>query len=192
MQMKNISMMLMAGCVIAMLTGCGIPKEEHNAILAEMNEKYVSMEASLNAQIDELEAKLTGEEAKSRAAEIELEGANEKLDNLKTKAAELTQSLTAANDKIGGLESTLSSTKSALNSARSTIADLEAKLSALKDAYANLEQRLEMYKKNFGTIKPVAAPADAAAAVVVEEEAPAPVSEDIEKVSSLLDAMGNM
>jgi hypothetical protein len=49
-----------------------------------------------------------------------------------------------------------------------------------------------MYMTNFGTIKPAEAPADAAASVVIEEESPAPVAEDAEKVSSLLDAMGNM
>ena len=37
MKVKAIVMMAVAGCAVSMLTGCGVPKEEHEAKLAELN-----------------------------------------------------------------------------------------------------------------------------------------------------------
>ena len=44
MPMRRIVMMVMAGCMIGMLTGCGVPKEEHEAKVAELNAAWEEIE----------------------------------------------------------------------------------------------------------------------------------------------------
>jgi septal ring factor EnvC (AmiA/AmiB activator) len=72
MQKKSIAMMLVAGCAVGMLTGCGIPEEEHNAIIAEMEAKFKAEEEKLNIKIAEQDSVITSEKTKVAQLESEL------------------------------------------------------------------------------------------------------------------------
>ena len=47
MQIKSIAMLAVAGCAIGMLTGCGVPQDEHDAIVEAMAKKDADLAARL-------------------------------------------------------------------------------------------------------------------------------------------------
>ena len=64
MPMRRIVMMVMAGCMVGMLTGCGVPQEEHEAKVAELNAAWEEIE-TLKGKIAELEDSLKTERENS-------------------------------------------------------------------------------------------------------------------------------
>jgi chromosome segregation ATPase len=188
MQMKNIAMMLVAGCTIGMLTGCGVPEEEHLAALAQQEAMFKAEEEKLNVKIAEQESIIKNEKAKVRTARIELDDASERIKGLQQKSAETATALATEKTKTAGLESDLKTSKSATAAAQDQALESESKYNTLDVEYQELKRRFEMFQKNMSALGEASAPASAPAAAA---PAAAPQS-DAEKVNSLLDQMGTM
>ncbi|MBT8042692.1 MAG: hypothetical protein KJN67_00285 [Pontiella sp.] len=191
MHIRGISMMLVAGCVIGLLTGCGIPEDEHYAILAEMDTKFKAEEEKLNSKITDLESLLNNEKAKARSARAELDDATERIKGLQQTNAQAAKALAGEKSKVADLESALASAKSTLLAARDEVIEAENRLSAIDKEYQELKRRFEMFQKNLNALDQ-----SSAAPVAVTEEfgtdvSPAPQT-DAARVGSLLDEMGSM
>jgi chromosome segregation ATPase len=196
MQKKSIAMMLVAGCAVGMLTGCGIPEEEHNAIIAEMEAKFKAEEEKLNIKIAEQDSVITSEKAKVRTSRIELDDATERIKGLQQKSAETATELASEKTKVAQLESELKTSKSATAAAQDQAMEAENKFNTLDVEYQELKRRFEMFQKNMSALNQASKPAAPKAATqddlgMLGEPAPAPKT-DAQKASSLLDQMGNL
>jgi len=147
MPMRRIVMMLMAGGMIGMLTGCGVPKEEHEAKIAELNAAWEQNE-TLKAKISDTESLLKAEQGKVRSTGNELADAAKRIQELNEKEAATASALASEKGKTAALESDLAAAKSATGMANDEISKLEAALAKLQGEYDSLQNRFNQLKKN--------------------------------------------
>ena len=185
--MKKVLMMLVAGSVVGMLTGCGVPKDEHEAVVADLNAAYEEIETQ-KSSIAGLETSLQAEQKKVRSSRLELDDAAKSVAELKELEAATAVALVSEQTKVADLESELSAALSTLSAAEIAISELEGALAQLQGEYDELVNRFNQLKKNMlalGGDVPVAASAPAAEAA----PAPAPAGET-KSAMDLLDEMG--
>jgi chromosome segregation ATPase len=144
-------MMVVVGCAATMLTGCGVPQEEHDAKIAELNTAWQEIE-SLKGNNTDLEALLEANKAKLRTTRIELDDAAERISVSQTKQNELASEISAEKAKTVELESELSSAKSSAMQAQEAATTAEEALAQLKIAYKQLEARFEQFSKNMRSL----------------------------------------
>lgn len=200
MQKKHIMMMLAAGCALGMLTGCGVPKEEHLAALQAKDDAFKEMQDSLNQKIADQENVIKSEKAKVRTSRIELDDASGRIKKLQQEKTDGAQALAAEKTKVADLTTQLRSQKSATAAAQDRAEEAEGKYNTQVVEFEALKRRFEMYQKNMAALNNPAsvAPAAAPASDTAELEAlggtePQPVPDTNKgKVNSLLDQMGNM
>lgn len=167
MKMKTIAMMVATGCAMSILTGCGIPKEEHNAKLAELNTAWQEIE-TLNGKNTDLDSLYNAEKAKLRTSRIELEDTTTRLKASQTKEAVTAASLADEKSKISGLERDVSSAKSATLTAKEATAEVEAELATLQEEHAELQTRFSQFERNMNALN--GEPAESAAPEVGGEQ----------------------
>ncbi len=187
MQMKKITMLLAAGCAIGMLTGCGIPEEEHNMIIAELEQKHAAEVDALNGTIGEKDDVIKAEKAKVRQNRIELDDASTRIKDLQEKTKLAEKSLATEKSKVSGLESDLKTSKSMTAAASDRAMEAENSYSTLDVEYQELKRRFEMFQKNLNAIS------EPPSSAAMDEE-PAPLMDEAPKsnsksASSLLDEM---
>ncbi|MEZ4460600.1 MAG: hypothetical protein R3E66_12910 [bacterium] len=125
--MKRLMKLWLVGALV--LASCGIPEEQHNKVvqdlenmkqeLAATQQAKTDSETELNAKIDELEAKIAALEAEKADLEGQLNNANAELSMFQS--------------KTGGLEKALAATK--------------VELDELRKAKVLQEKRLAEYRK---------------------------------------------
>ncbi len=173
MQIKAIAMMVAAGCALGLMTGCGVPQEEHDAIVAEMDAKFKKAEADLKGKIADQESLVKAEQAKTRTLRIELDDASEQIKVFKQQTAEANSALADIKSKVIELEGALASAKAATAVAQDLAAEAESKYNTLEIEHQELKRRFEMFENNMKSLTqapvPAGAPASAPAA-----QAPAP------------------
>ncbi|WP_372797030.1 hypothetical protein [Pontiella sp.] len=192
--MKKIAMLLVTASAIGMLTGCGIPEEEHNMIVQNLENEHAAEVDKLNAEIASQKDLVDNEKKKVRSMRVELDDATERITSLQQKSAETAKTLASEKSKTAGLESDLKTANSRLASAEERAAEAEAAYSTLDAEHQELARRFEMYRKNMSALSAPAAPAKSTAPAAMAEEPDmmsAPKT-DAEKASSLLDMMGTM
>lgn len=194
--MKKIAMLLVTGSAIGMLTGCGIPEEEHLAIIADIEAKHAGEVDDLNGQIEEQKELVKNEKAKVRQNRIELDDATERIQGLQQKSAETSKALAGEKSKVAKLESDLKSSKAKNAAAEDRAVEAETAYSTLDVEYQDLKRRFEMFQKNMSSMSSPspapsssAAPAGSSAAPSAAPSSTAPQT-DAQKASSLLDQMG--
>jgi chromosome segregation ATPase len=204
MQIKSIAMLVAAGCAIGMLTGCGVPQKEHDAIVAQLNADALATEDALNITLADTQSLLEVESAKTRKLQIELNDTAERIDELKSSANELTDSLAAELSKVSQLESDLTAVKNTVASAQQATRDAENERNVMEIEKQETQRRFDMLRAallDLNNKKPADmgiklegivgdmddAPADE---VIITEIAPA--TSETESVKGLLDEMDNM
>ena len=187
MQNKTIAMIVAAGCAITMLTGCGIPEEEHNMIIAELEQKHAAEVDALNGTIGEKDDIIKAEKAKVRQNRIELDDASTRIKDLQEKTKLVEKGLATEKAKVAGLESDLKTSKSMTAAASDRAMEAENSYSTLDVEYQELKRRFEMFQKNLNSIsEPASAAAPAGEPAAMMDDAP---KTDAKKASSLLDEM---
>ncbi len=194
--MRRIAMMVMAGCMVGMLTGCGVPKEEHEAKVAELNAAWEEIE-TLKGKIADTESLLKAEQGKVRNKGIQLDDTSKRLAELTEKEAATTKALADEKGRVVALESDLAAAKSAMGMAQDATSEVEAALAKLQAEYEQLQNRFDQLKKNmlsFGSGASIPAEAPTAAAAPKADAAPqaddgAPKT-DSKTAMDLLDEMG--
>ncbi len=184
MQKRTIATMVVVGCAAAMLTGCGVKQEIHDAVVADLNTAMQDIEA-LNVTITEKDAALDKEKSALRKAGVELTSANERIQTAKTKEAETAAALSAEQTKVSSLEGQLSSEKSRVASAQQDASALEGELATLQDAYKLLEARWKQFEDNLNTLDKTVGSAKAPTAPAV-----APAAADKSTVDLLSEMEG--
>jgi SMC interacting uncharacterized protein involved in chromosome segregation len=187
--MRRIAMMVMAGCVIGMLTGCGVPQEEHDAKVAELNTAWEKIE-TLKSEVADKESELKAEKANVLNGQLDLDAAKKSFEELTEKNAATTEALADEKGRVTALESDLAAAKSATGMAKDRISEVEAALAKLQSEYDHLQNRFDQLKKNmlsFGSGAAIPAEEPKAAAPEASASDTLPASET---AAGLLDEMG--
>ncbi|RKX46522.1 MAG: hypothetical protein DRP64_03075 [Verrucomicrobia bacterium] len=145
--MKRIIMMAAAGCVVGMLTGCGVPQEEHDAKIAELNTAWAEIE-TLKGKVTDTESLLKKEQGKVRDTRIKLDDASRRITELTEKEAVSAAALAAEKGKTAELESDAVSATSSLGMAQDRTTEVEAALATLQGEYEKLQIRFDELRKN--------------------------------------------
>ena len=169
--MKRIVMMVVVGGAIGLLVGCGVPKEEYEAKIGELNAAWAEAE-TLKGKIADTESLLKAEQGKFNSKRIELDDAEKRISNLEEKDVVAAKALADEKGKVSELEGDLASTKSAKGVAEDRSSELETALAVLQGKYDKLVADFEQFKKN---MRSLGAPVPAAS--TSEEVAPEAGSE---------------
>ncbi len=207
MQMKSIAKMVIAGCAIGMLTGCGVPQEEHDAIVAQLNADHEAVQLELNTELEDTKSLLAAEKERSRTLNSDLNDSSILNRELKEQMTELKSSLATANTQISSLESKLTSANAKITAAQSMAADAENERAAAEMEAQEKERRFMALIENLVRLQKVN-PSDLGwpeleAAIDTGSMSSAPSvdmgadmgmgeSADSSTAASLLDEMGSM
>ena len=207
MQIKSIAMLAAAGFVIGMLTGCGVPKDEHEAIVAELTANAQAAEDALNAELNDTKSLLDAEAAKAAKLQIEVNGSVDRIAELKSTADELTDSVAAEQSKVAQLEADLTAVKATVATAQQETRDAEEERDIMELEKQETQRRFDMLRKaiiDLNEVNPddmqiklivddMDAPADAVSAPAeAAPSAAAPAAADEGSLTSILDEMDNM
>ena len=172
MQIKTIAMVMAVGCAAAVLSGCGVPQKDFDAKVSELNSALEQVE-SLKGKNADLESLLNSERSKSKDLRIELTAAAKRIAALKKAEAQAASSLADQKAQVETLDTDLTAARSALETAKERAETAEAELAKLQKKCAELEKRLEQYKRNMHSLggstpapasAPVSAPTETAPA----------------------------
>lgn len=147
MQIKTIAMMAVAGCAIGMLTGCGVPQKEYDAMVAKLTTEKTDMESSLNATIAEKDSELSSEKAKTRKLQIDLNDAVERIKELNDNNSGLQSAADDLKNQISTLQSALASAKADIAAAEADKEDLRNQCTALEMDAQEAQRRFDMLRK---------------------------------------------
>ena len=209
MQIKSIAMLAVAGCVIGMLTGCGVPQKEHDAIVAQLTAEAQASEDALNVMLNETKSDLAAEAAKASKLQIELNNSAALIDELKLSADELTDLLAAEQSKALQLEADLAAVTATVASSHQQALDAEKERDLMEMEKQETQRRFDMFRKALldlnkknpadlqinldSIVGDMSAPAGAG---ITTESAPAPSksapASDSDSVKGLLDQMDSM
>ena len=190
MKVKAIVMMVVAGCAVSMLTGCGVPKEEHEAKLAELNTAWQEIE-TLKTSNTELEEKLTAETGKVKAANVKVEDAKADLKASQKKESATASALASEKSKVTRMEQDVASANSAKDRAEEETLSVEGKLETLQSEHMDLQQKLEEFKRNLQGLDSLNASSMAVedAGSIEDMMGAEPMTDSSESAADLLDAM---
>lgn len=182
MQMRRVVMMVVAGCAVGMLTGCGVPKEEHEAKIAELNSAWAEIE-TLKGEVADTESLLNSEKGKVRNARIELTDASKRVTELEAKETADAKALAAEKDRVAELENQVAVAQSNVEAADNRTSEVEAARVALQEAYDKLRAEFDQFKRNIRGLGGAPAP---------EVTIPSPATESNDDSKSALDLLDEM
>ena len=158
MKVRTIAMMMAVGCVATFLTGCGVPQEEHDAKLAELDAAWTEIEG-LKGDLTDKESLLNAEKIKVKNGTLALASATEQINVSKKKEAETASALADEKSKSLKLENAVTSAKAATARANDETASVQDELANLQGEYEKLQSRFEQYQQNMTALNsPSAAP----------------------------------
>jgi len=196
MQIKSIATVLIAGCAIGMLTGCGVPQKEHDAIVAQLNADHEQVANDLKTKLADAESLLTAEKTRAGNLTADLRSSTALNDELKKSIADLKSSLENANSEISGLESQLKSAKASIASAQQMTVDAQNDAASARMEAQETQRRFDELVANLIALNKIK-PEDVGFDNLSSDVAPsmdmgAGAGSGPSEVSSLLDEMGNM
>jgi chromosome segregation ATPase len=131
-----------------LLTGCGVPQEEHDSIVAELEHNKSVLETELNEKITDQASVIKAEKAKVASLRGELDEAGRKVKGLQKEIAVQAAQLSDGEDERTKLSGKLDRSEGANRRARSRISNLEEELAVAQAAEADAEERLDMLIAN--------------------------------------------
>jgi len=125
MQIKSIAMMMIAGCAIGMLTGCGVPQEEYDAMVAQLTTEKETAVNELQTKLDDSESLLNAEKARTTSLNGDLRDSTVLNDELKQANAELKDNIADLNSSIEDLQSQVATARAQIRTAQDRAASAD-------------------------------------------------------------------
>ena len=125
MRRKQFLLGAMVLLVSLLVVSCGIPQEEHDAVLAEHDAVLAERDAVL-AERDAAQARVESLQTKVESLQGELDKAQEQMESIENDRSEVESDLAAAQSQISSLQSDLNNANSNLAAAEAQIAKMEA------------------------------------------------------------------
>ena len=202
MQIKSIAMLAVAGCAIGMLTGCGVPQDEHDAIVAQLNAEAQASEDALNATLAETKSQLVAELAKTGKLESEIQNTAARIEELKLAADESNNLLAAEQNRALQLEADLAAVTATVDSSHQQALDAENQRDLMEMEKIETQRRFDMLRAALLDLNNKN-PEDLQIKLIVDDMGgtpaatesitqSAPAASDTESVKGLLEEMDNM
>ncbi|MBN2163685.1 MAG: hypothetical protein JXR25_07430 [Pontiellaceae bacterium] len=143
MQIKSIAMLAVAGCAIGMLTGCGVPQEEHDAIVAQLNSEHQMELDKVNTELQDTKSLQKAAEDSVRSLRADLRDSTALNDELKETNKSLKGELADVRSDISSLESQLKSAKASIQSAQAMASDAESERATMEMEARETQRRFD-------------------------------------------------
>ena len=165
--------------VVLVVTGCGVPQEEHDAAVAQLQTERANVEATLNGKISDLESVVKSEKAKGKSMRLQLDSTERKLRESQKKAISDAKDMAKVKAQVTSLERDVSRAESTADRMKDQISALQEQASIVEGERDELQRRLDMLMKNMRGISNSGALPDPSEAGMVDAGAEALVlSED--------------
>tara|TARA_B100002019_G_scaffold282435_1_gene287673 strand:- start:93 stop:692 length:600 start_codon:yes stop_codon:yes gene_type:complete len=143
---KYLSWLVLASVLV--ITGCGVPQEEHDAAVAQLQAERANIEATLNGKISDLESVVKSEKAKGKSMRLQLDSTERKLRESQKKAIEAAKDVASVKAQVTSLERDVSRAESTADRVKGQLAALQEQATTVESERDELQRRLDMLMKN--------------------------------------------
>ena len=192
--MKKIYKNLFLLLTLCLLAGCGVPQEEHDAMILQLQSEKTEIETSLNEKISELDSIVKAEKAKVKSHRLEMDNAERKIKDFQTRNAQFIKDAAKAKSEITSLKRSLNRAEDARDQAEEKISVINNQLSQIQAEKNDIQFRFDQLIRNLNgeDAAPEEAPVDD---IMIDfiEESPADLEEDqADSVQELTDIVSQM
>ena len=186
----NNLFLLLALCLLA---GCGVPQEEHDAMILQLQSEKTEIETSLNEKIAELESIVKAEKAKVKSHRLEMDNAERKIRDFQTKNAQSIKDAAKAKSEITSLKRSLNRAEDARDRAEEKVSRINDQLAQIRSEKDDIQFRFDQLVKNMnGEDIPEEPPVDDIMLEYVEE-LPVDLEDDaVDSVKELTEIVSEM
>jgi chromosome segregation ATPase len=186
----NNLFLLLALCLLA---GCGVPQEEHDAMILQLQSEKTEIETSLNEKIAELESIVKAEKAKVKSHRLEMDNAERKIRDFQTKNAQSIKDAAKAKSEITSLKRSLNRAEDARDRAEEKVSRINDQLAQIQSEKDDIQFRFDQLVKNMnGEDIPEETPVDDIMLDYVEE-LPVDLEDDaVDSVQELTEIVSEM
>lgn len=186
----NNLFLLLALCLLA---GCGVPQEEHDAMILQLQSEKTEIETSLNEKIAELESIVKAEKAKVKSHRLEMDNAERKIRDFQTKNAQSIKDAAKAKSEITSLKRSLNRAEDARDRAEEKVSRINDQLAQIQSEKDDIQFRFDQLVKNMnGEDIPEETPVDDIMLEYVEE-LPVDLEDDaVDSVKELTEIVSEM
>ena len=147
----NWMMKYINGCMLAVvlvITGCGVPQEEHDAAVAQLQADRAEVESMLSGKIADLESIVKSEKAQGKSIRLQLESAERKLRESQKKAISAAKDAAKVKAQVTSLERDVSRAESAADRVKDQLSAVQEQLTTTESERDGLQRRLHMLVNN--------------------------------------------
>lgn len=186
----NNLFLLLALCLLA---GCGVPQEEHDAMILQLQSEKTEIETSLNEKIAELESIVKAEKAKVKSHRLEMDNAERKIRDFQTKNAQSIKDAAKAKSEITSLKRSLNRAEDARDRAEEKVSRINDQLAQIQSEKDDIQFRFDQLVRNMnGEDIPEETPVDDIMLEYVEE-LPVDLEDDaVDSVQELTEIVSEM
>ena len=186
----NNLFLLLALCLLA---GCGVPQEEHDAMILQLQSEKTEIETSLNEKIAELESIVKAEKAKVKSHRLEMDNAERKIRDFQTKNAQSIKDAAKAKSEITSLKRSLNRVEDARDRAEEKVSRINDQLAQIQSEKDDIQFRFDQLVRNMnGEDIPEETPVDDIMLEYVEE-LPVDLEDDaVDSVQELTEIVSEM
>ena len=148
--MKYLSSFLLT--LLLIVTGCGVPQEEHDAAVAKLPSERADIESSLNDKISDLESIVKAEKAKGKSLRLQLDSTERKLKDGQKKALVAAKEAAKIKSQVTSLERDVNRAESEKSRVEEELADMEEQLSAIEIERDEAINDLEQLRNNMSAL----------------------------------------
>ncbi len=171
------------------ISGCGVPKEEHSAIVAQLQAEHAETEKTLNTKIADLESLLKAEKARYRSARLEVENTLRQVKELRQRNAEVAKKAAQNQSQIVRLEDEAESAEVVTRRVRTEMGGVQRRLAQVLANRDEIRRRFDMLRRNLRALDEGSSdPSLPQMTEMVEPEAPV-IAEESAKENSDLDIL---
>ena len=191
--MRKIYNNLFLLLALFLLAGCGVPQEEHDAMILQLQSEKTEIETSLNEKIAELESIVKAEKAKVKSHRLEMDNAERKIRDFQTKNAQSIKDAAKAKSEITSLKRSLNRAEDARDRAEEKVSRINDQLAQIRSEKDDIQFRFDQLVKNMnGEDIPEETPVDDIMLDYVEE-LPVDLEDDaVDSVQELTEIVSEM
>ena len=191
--MRKIYNNLFLLLALFLLAGCGVPQEEHDAMILQLQSEKTEIETSLNEKIAELESIVKAEKAKVKSHRLEMDNAERKIRDFQTKNAQSIRDAAKAKSEITSLKRSLNRAEDARDRAEEKVIRINGQLAQIQSEKDDIQFRFDQLVRNMnGEDIPEETPVDDIMLDYVEE-LPVDLEDDaVDSVQELTEIVSEM
>ena len=146
--MKKIYKNLFLLLTLCLLAGCGVPQEEHDAMILQLQSEKTEIETSLNEKISELDSIVKAEKAKVKSHRLEMDNAERKIKDFQTRNAQFIKDAAKTKSEITSLKRSLNRAEDARDRAEEKISEINNQLSQIQAEKNDIQFRFDQLIRN--------------------------------------------